>query len=134
MPYVTKYPAIILKKNIYYREEIKPLLLTIKKHIQEGDKLYLMQDTHHSFRFYNKTFNFKDDDVLIAPYNENFETYYTAPLERMTQKNKKYWIVFTQYFGKEVRLKKLENWLLENTRIIRFYHFYGNCLFYIERI
>lgn len=131
--YWSEYPTIILKKNIYLREEMRELLTIVKREKAPTDRIFIMQDGHQAFRFYNKKFGFDETQTDIAPYTRNFESRYTEPISEMTTSKSCYWVVFVQYFGKHPRIEDLSVWLAQNTRIIKVYTYYENYLFYVER-
>lgn len=66
-------------KNIYKREEIKPLLFAVQKKFKQGDGIFVFKGAHLTYKYYTKT-AFKDtlgdlaNDSFVCPYNMTAET------------------------------------------------------------
>jgi len=65
-------------KKSYKREEIKPLLLAIKREIHPGDRIFVFKGAHVTYRYYLKT-AFKNSlgkfssDTFVCPYDVSKE-------------------------------------------------------------
>ena len=67
-----------MDKNIYKREEIKPLLFAVQKEFKQGDRIFVFKGAHLTYKYYAKT-AFKDtlggltDNSFVCPYNMTAE-------------------------------------------------------------
>lgn len=133
--YFMVYPKIILKKNIWYREEIRQLYDYLKTAINKDDVIVVTDRTHQADRFYQRLYNFENNRIIIWGDRNAAKMASDADIKLnfdVLEAGKRYWVVFTGYEYKKFMLGKIVDWISKNAIVLDQYEYYSSYLFYIQ--